>query len=189
MSSICGFIDHYSPTPSSDALLKMARAMAHRGRASSVAYIKGGIALHQNNEEGEDLPITLSKDNDSYTMLLDGEFTNANVLTAYLSLPPDTPTAQTVLEAYIAHGTRFISKLEGIFALAIYDDRRKELLLARDRYGVKPLYYLRHGSSIVFASEKRAILSSTEETRDSGLCRDISELAPGELAIYSRFAP
>ena len=81
MSSICGVIDLYSPTSSSDTLFKMARAMAHRGRASSMAYIKGGIALHQNNEEGEELPITISKDNDSYAMLFDGELTNANVLT------------------------------------------------------------------------------------------------------------
>lgn len=75
---------------------------------------------------------------------------------------------EVVLRAYQAWGRDSIDRLDGMFALAIWDPNRKELLLARDRAGQKPLYYaLRPDGSLVFASELRALLPALEAPRVS----------------------
>lgn len=71
---------------------------------------------------------------------------------------------EVVLRMYERYGDDFLTRLRGMFALAIYDRRagsgRPRLLLARDHFGIKPLLYARHGDGIVFASEMRALLGS-----------------------------
>ncbi len=65
---------------------------------------------------------------------------------------------EVVLKAYISYGTSFLTKLNGFFALAIYDTETGQTLLARDRFGIKPLLYYTGPDKIVFASEMKAIL-------------------------------
>jgi asparagine synthase (glutamine-hydrolysing) len=72
---------------------------------------------------------------------------------------------ETLLHLYEEEGPDFVRKLEGMFALAIWDDRRKELLLARDRIGVKPLYYAVLPGTVLFASEIKAILEHPRMSR------------------------
>ena len=67
---------------------------------------------------------------------------------------------EVVLKAYRRFGERCLERLHGMFAFAIWDARRQALLLARDRLGIKPLYYHRDRGALVFASEVRAILAS-----------------------------
>lgn len=66
---------------------------------------------------------------------------------------------EVVLKAYEAWGAACLKRLNGIFAFAIWDDYKKELLMARDRYGTKPLYYAQICEQLVFASEYKAILA------------------------------
>jgi asparagine synthase (glutamine-hydrolysing) len=66
---------------------------------------------------------------------------------------------EVILFAYLAWGTAAFARLEGMFALALWDGRSRELLLARDRVGIKPLYFCRHDGSFFFASEPKAILA------------------------------
>ncbi len=66
---------------------------------------------------------------------------------------------ETILHLYEEEGEKTLDRLDGMFAIALYDDRRKELLLARDRIGIKPLYYALLPGRILFASEIKAILA------------------------------
>lgn len=67
--------------------------------------------------------------------------------------------AQTVIEAYEQEGTSFLEKLDGSFAFCLWDNRRKLLIVARDRFGIKPLFYMKVSDALVFASELNALLS------------------------------
>lgn len=66
--------------------------------------------------------------------------------------------SEVILEAFAHWGTDFVHKLNGMFAIAIYDTKEEELFLFRDRIGIKPLYYYLNGNDLVFASELKAIL-------------------------------
>ena len=71
---------------------------------------------------------------------------------------------EIVLAAYCEWGDEFVNKLNGMFALAIYDSRSKELVLARDRYGIKPVYYQYTQHNLVFASEIKPILNYSQKS-------------------------
>ncbi len=77
----------------------------------------------------------------------------------------DTDT-EVVLHAYLAWGEAFVDRLEGMFAMAIWDASERKLLLIRDRLGVKPLFYSLTAGGIVFGSEIRAVLESGLLSRD-----------------------
>src|SRR3989440_3181726 len=66
---------------------------------------------------------------------------------------------ETILHSYEEEGERCVERLQGMFAFALWDRRRGRLLLARDRLGIKPLYYARTDDELVFASEIKAILA------------------------------
>jgi len=97
---------------------------------------------------------------------------------------------ETIVHAYEEYGENCVAKLNGMFAFAIWDDRRKKLFLARDRIGVKPLYYFCDGHRFIFGSELKAILQ----------CKDIPktidhqaldafltfEYIPAPLSIFAR---
>ncbi len=76
---------------------------------------------------------------------------------------------EVLLYAYIEYGLNFFSKINGMFALAIYDYRKKELMLARDRMGKKPLYYTVVVGTIIFASELKALLQHPLVNKDVNL--------------------
>jgi asparagine synthase (glutamine-hydrolysing) len=69
--------------------------------------------------------------------------------------------SEVIIHAYEEYGTGVLDKLRGMFAFALYDRREKSLLLARDRIGIKPLYYYQKNKKLVFASEIKAILADT----------------------------
>ena len=77
--------------------------------------------------------------------------------------------SEVVLNALAAWGVDAISRFNGMFAIALWDRKERRLLLARDRYGVKPLYYSRYGRCFAFASEQKAILSDSAKPKDVDL--------------------
>ena len=111
---------------------------------------------------------------------------------------------EVLLKAYIYFGPQVVSKLNGIFAFAIWDSKKQELFLARDHFGIKPLYYTQVNNTLIFASEVKAILKYPEveaKIDQTGLCelfglgpahspgntvfKDIFEIRPAHFAIFN----
>ena len=111
---------------------------------------------------------------------------------------------EVVLGAYLYWGEYFISRLNGIFAFAVWDHNEKELFMARDRIGVKPFFFYRYDSGMIFGSELKAILKNPlvkarvgerglmelfligpGRTQGQAVFEGIEELLPGEYAIYN----
>lgn len=115
--------------------------------------------------------------------------------------------SETILHLYEERGLDFVNELEGDFAIALWDAQREQLILVRDRIGVKPLYFYHQGGRFIFASEIKAILQHPAVTREideqslyhyltflttpapQTLFRDIQKLPAGHLLIVKRDAP
>lgn len=99
---------------------------------------------------------------------------------------------EVLVEAYRRWGTDCLSRLNGMFAFALYDARRRSLFLARDRAGQKPLYYLDDGQRLVFASELKAILADPSVPRRIDLHALSAYLAygyvPGDMSMFQGIA-
>jgi len=112
---------------------------------------------------------------------------------------------EVLLTAYMEWGPDCLSRLNGIFAFAVWDEGRQTLFMARDRLGVKPLFYTQKGSSFIFGSELKAILANPRiraeidgeglaeifalgpaRTPGHGVFRGIAELRPGHYVTVSR---
>lgn len=112
---------------------------------------------------------------------------------------------EVLLKAYIHYGSEVCNHLNGIFAFAIWNNKTQELFLARDHFGIKPLYYTFSNNNLIFASEIKAILEHPEITaridetgikelfgigpaHSPGNCpfKDIFELEPAHFAIYNK---
>jgi len=91
--------------------------------------------------------------------------------------------SEVILRAYCALGKAFLQRLRGMFALGIWDRQDKKLLLARDRLGVKPLYYAQHGGAVVFASRPQALFAYAP-----GLAADV-DLAGLSLYLEAGYFP
>src|SRR5688500_1546779 len=112
-----------------------------------------------------------------------GETYNFKSLAETIRLNPRSASdTEVVLHAYRAYGTDVFSKLRGMFALAIWDNEKRELFLARDRFGIKPLYYYTSNNLFVFASELRAMLASGLVPRNLSKAGLDSYLATGSIA-------
>src|SRR5207245_295901 len=89
-----------------------------------------------------------------------------------------TTDTEVVLHLYEEYGESGVERMRGMFALAIWDARARKLLLARDRLGIKPLYFARQGRRLIFASEIKSLLASGLIAR---------RLNPQALRIYLQF--
>src|SRR5438270_6358965 len=85
-----------------------------------------------------------------------------------------TSDTEVLLHLYLEQGESFLDAIDGMFALAIWDERKQQLLLARDRLGIKPLYYFADRNHLIFASEMKSLLA------DPRLPTDIDPAALGE---------
>ncbi|WP_221357859.1 asparagine synthase (glutamine-hydrolyzing) [Streptomyces beigongshangae] len=95
---------------------------------------------------------------------------------------------EVVLRAYLQWGADFVTKLNGMFAFAIWDTRKEELLLVRDRMGVKPLYYFPTPHGVLFGSEPKAILANPEVPRRvnaDGLSEILDMVKTPEHAVFT----
>lgn len=99
-----------------------------------------------------------------YVIVYNGELYNTEEIKNELKFKgytfDTTSDTEVILKGYVEFKEEILNKMEGIFAFAIFNKKTKELFLARDRFGIKPLYYCKHGDNFVFASMLRAILKS-----------------------------
>ncbi len=169
---MCGIVGWVSYTDRSENQAEILKAMAdkliHRGPDAEGFWFSGPAALgHRRlvvvDPEGGKQPMVGTKGRAIYTMVYNGELYNSEDIRQVLLTKgyhfEGWSDTEVLLKAYIEWGRECVHKLNGIFAFAVWDDDRKQLFLARDRLGVKPLFYWQKGSSFLCASEIKAILS------------------------------
>jgi asparagine synthase (glutamine-hydrolysing) len=164
---MCGIAGIVGTSPQ-QAAAAMSDALAHRGPDDDGVFLGQGIALVHRRLSIIDVsasghqPMTYAQGR--YTVVYNGEIYNFRDLRAELEPLGHRFVSQSdtevLLAAYAQWGEDAVLRLRGMFAFAIYDAHERELFLARDRFGIKPLYFARAGSSFLFASELKALLAS-----------------------------
>src|SRR5437867_6727632 len=164
MCGIAGIIQTNNTPADPTTLDAMSRALFHRGPDDAGEYVDGWVALASRRLSIIDLaggkqPIT--NEDGSIVIVYNGESYNYLELRTELqadghvfSTHTDT---ETIIHLYEKMGPDCLARLNGMYAFALCDARKRTLLLARDRFGVKPLYYTWDGSQLAFASEIKAL--------------------------------
>ena len=170
---MCGIAGLYNLTGEPIEATRVAGMCAlirHRGPDDHGVFTRGPVGLGHRRLSIIDLsprgrnPMT--NEDETVYLTFNGEVYN------YLDLRPgliaaghrfqsDTDT-EVIIHLYEEHGPACVERLNGMFAFALWDERRRRLVLARDRFGVKPLYYTVLGGTLAFASEVKAFLALPE---------------------------
>ncbi len=177
MCGICGIVNADRVQPiDKDVLLKMTRIMAHRGPDDQGIYIDQHVGLGSRRLSIIDLAggqQPIANEDESMWIVFNGEIYNYRELRGYLKKRGHAFRTRTdtevILHLYEEFGTDCVQRLNGIFAFAIWDDGRDELFIARDRMGVKPLYYAQTESRFIFGSEMKVMLTHPDVERDIDL--------------------
>lgn len=170
MCGICGKLEFSLEATVSEALIRsMADAIAHRGPDDEGFHISGQIGLGFRRLSIIDLGgghQPLSNEDGSVWVIFNGEIYNyrdlRNDLLKKGHIFKTNTDTEVLVHLYEEHGEDLVQQLRGMFAFAIWDERKKSLFLARDRVGIKPLYYHLAPHSFVFGSEIKAILADPE---------------------------
>ncbi len=209
MCGICGKLNFDLRANVSGGLVKaMADTMHHRGPDDEGYYVAGPIGLGFRRLSIIDLSTghqPIPNEDGSAWVVFNGEIYNYRELREYLLSKGHRFKTQTdtevIVHLYEEFGEDCVERLRGMFAFAIWDGRRKTLMLARDRVGIKPLYYSLTKDSLVFGSEVKALLADPEVDAEAlpaavdrfltfhyvpgeeTLFRNIRKLAPGCLMV------
>ncbi len=195
-------------TPDRALLGAMNETLTHRGPDSAGELVDGPLAMAMRRLSiidlaGGDQP--LANEDGSVQVIQNGEIYNYRELGEELRgrghvLRTGSDT-EVIAHLYEEHGLGFAERLRGMFAVAVWDARRRRLLIARDRYGIKPLYYRESGGTLSFASELKALLRQPDFSReiDRGaleaylamnfvpapltIFRDARKLLPGHMLV------
>jgi asparagine synthase (glutamine-hydrolysing) len=151
----------------------MCRVMVHRGPDEEGVFLGAGVGMGMRRLSIIDLSggqQPVSNEDGSIWVVFNGEIYNYPDLREQLTrnghvLRSESDT-ETIVHLYEDFGPRCVDHLRGMFAFAVWDTRRRELLLARDRLGIKPLYYAELDGGIAFASELKPILQLPEVSRN-----------------------
>lgn len=206
MCGICGF-----SWDDNKLIVKMADSINYRGPDDSGFYTDKDISLGHRRLSIIDLnprgrnPI--HNEDDTIQVIFNGEIYNFELLRKELEKKghkfyTNTDT-EVIVHSYEEYGENCVKKFNGMFAFALWDSEKKKLFLARDRLGIKPLFYYFDGSRIIFASEIKAILEcgikrqANYETLfqmarflfplgDDTLFKGIKEILPAHFLAYSK---
>jgi len=167
MCGITGLI-YTNNAPVSPVVLKtMTDSIAHRGPDGEGHWIEGNVGIGHRRLAVIDLSPAghqpMMSENNRYVLSYNGEIYNFRELRSELEAKGYWFRSQTdsevVLNALAEWGQKALNKFNGMFAIALWDKKERTLLLARDRYGIKPLYVCQQGNTFAFSSEQKAILS------------------------------
>ncbi len=164
MCGIAGIQTTSGQAPSASALDAMSQALAHRGPDGEGSFVSGATGFIQTrlaiiDLETGDQPLF---DDEGLALVANGEIYN------YLELRREFGESkfsthsdcETPLKLYRRDGLRFADSLRGMYAIAMYDPDGERLMLARDPFGIKPLYYAETPDDFIFASEPQALLAT-----------------------------
>jgi asparagine synthase (glutamine-hydrolysing) len=209
MCGICGKLNFDLGAKIDAALIRaMLGTIRHRGPDDEGIYLGSGVGLGHRRLSIIDLNTghqPLSNENGTVWIVFNGEIYNYKELRGFLVSRGHVFTTQTdtevIVHLYEELGPECLQKLRGMFAFAIWDEHKKALFLARDRIGIKPLYYSLTGEFLVFASEIKAILADPAANREIAtdvidrfltflylpgedtLLKGIKKLAPGHYLL------
>ena len=180
MCGIYGALSSDAGRPVEAELLeRMGRVLTHRGPDGGGTHVSGPLGMGMRRLSiidlaGGDQP--MANEDGTIWVVFNGEIYNYRALATELrhrghrlATASDT---EVLLHLYEEHGERCVEHLRGMFAFAIWDERRRTLCLARDRFGIKPLYYAVTPQGLLFGSELKALLQSPWLSRrldDEGL--------------------
>ena len=184
MCGIAGILD-FERRPSREDVAPMVEILRHRGPDADGFLLDGPLAMGMRRLSIIDLTRgdqPIFNEDRSVGVVFNGEIYNYLELRKQLAgnghrLATDGDT-EVLVHLYEDSGPAFLSRLNGMFGFALWDVKRRALMLVRDRMGVKPLYYARAGSRWLFASELKALLTHPEVSRD---------LEADAVADYLRF--
>src|SRR5689334_8113981 len=169
MCGICGIValGNAGPSISKEILEKMNQSIAHRGPDDDGFYITDQVGLASRRLSIIDLATgkqPIANEDRTVWNVFNGEIYNYRELRNYLDkhghVFRTNSDTETILHLYEEFGTECVQHLNGIFAFAIWDERKRQFILARDRMGIKPMYYTRLANGhLIFGSEMKAILS------------------------------
>jgi asparagine synthase (glutamine-hydrolysing) len=188
----------------------MTDIVAHRGPDEAGHWESGDISLGMRRLAIVDLETgqqPIFNEDHTIGVVFNGEIYNYLELQAELReqghrFRTDHSDTEVLVHLYEQYGDEFLHKLNGMFAIAIWDVPRRRLLLARDRAGIKPLFFARAGGRLIFASEIKSILQHPAAPREPDYAalshyfslknipspwsafRGIQQLGPGRLAIF-----
>src|SRR5436305_9624260 len=175
---MCGLVgtarlDRRDLDESADGLVRqMIHAVAHRGPDDAVLRRFGPVALGFTrlalvDPMGGRQPLT--DEDDALALIVNGEIYNHEQLRAQLPANTRLRTSsdcEVLLHLYRRDGPRYLDRVRGMFARVLCDRRRNRLICARDRFGIKPLFYHRNATRIVFASEIKALFEDPDTPRE-----------------------
>jgi asparagine synthase (glutamine-hydrolysing) len=186
---MCGIAGIINTEPNSvveaATIHRMCQTIVHRGPDDEGIYAKGGVGLGMRRLSIIDLAgghQPVHNEDQSVWIVFNGEIYNFPELRPELEARghhfyTNTDT-EVIVHLYEDFGADCVQKLRGMFAIALYDERRRRLLLTRDRLGKKPLHYAIHNGRLLFASEIKAILAVAPE---------LAEVNPQGLLGYFSF--
>lgn len=210
MCGICGIIKFNQNEPvQKDILDRMSKSLFHRGPDDQGDYIEGNVGLASQrlsiiDVKGGHQPI--HNEDSTIWIVFNGEIFNFKDIRKDLEsrghhFYTHTDT-EVIIHLYEEFGLDFVKMLNGMFAFAIWDKNKKRLVLAIDRFGIKPLHYSLHDGSLVFGSEIKALLqvdavdktldyaavdryfSYTYTISDRTIFKSIKKMLPGHMLIY-----
>jgi asparagine synthase (glutamine-hydrolysing) len=166
MCGICGIVYNDSTRPVERTLLEqMNEVIRHRGPDSDGYYVDGHVGLAMRRLAIIDLATgdqPMCNEDYSIWIVFNGEIYNHSELRPQLEARGHVfrswSDTEAILHLYEEHGPACVDHLRGMFAFAIWDEKLRRLLLARDRFGQKPLYYAEHDGAFLFGSEIKCIL-------------------------------
>ncbi|AJQ57881.1 asparagine synthase (glutamine-hydrolyzing) [Bacillus thuringiensis] len=215
MCGITGWVDYKrSLEGERDVVTKMAETLAKRGPDDNKVWIKGNVAFgHKRlivvDPEGGKQPMTCLKDETNYAICYNGELYNTEDIRKELLRRGYTfkghSDTEVLLASYIEWKEECVDHLNGIYAFTVWDEQKEQVFIARDRLGVKPLFYKYDSGRLLFGSELKAILSHPDvkaevtleglseifglgpsRTPGHGIYAGIKELRPGHAMTFSK---
>lgn len=175
---MCGIAGQWNRNSSvnKEAFTEMRDTLIHRGPDGAGLYIShdGKLALGHRRLSLIDLDETGSQpmhnEDNSIQIVVNGEIYNFPEIKKQLEHKGhhfySTSDSEVIVHAYEEWGAKMLGHLKGMFALAVWDEKKQRLFLARDRFGIKPLYYYSSGETFIFSSEIKAILAFPAFTRE-----------------------
>jgi asparagine synthase (glutamine-hydrolysing) len=212
MCGICGKLYFDSGQKvNAEQLDRMMSAISHRGPDGEGKFLAGPVSLGHTRLAIIDLKTgdqPMTNENETIWLVYNGEIYNFHELREELirkghTLQSSSDT-EVIIHLYEEYGTECVSRLRGMFAFALWDAAARTLFLARDRVGIKPLYYVNTGKALLFASEIKALLCDAEVQRevdpqaihrfltflylpgDQTLFKGIRKLEPGHYLVVNR---